>query len=261
PLDRQTNSATVGGSPSKNANVYSGIHGLMQAAESTARVENEALSASLRDLEALMAKAKQMVQIAQTLNEKLTAQEDAQRALSPGSPSATASTVPEEATFIRSSMARLGLPSTAVTQDMMKDENQYIEGLAKELAGILTGSGQAGSGRGLMGEHNGIMGLDEVWQRTFRKSGLSVLHVPKYAHDAFSTRFLHLISATETGGGLGALSSVEVAREEGMSVGLAEEMIGAVEEDGEVLRDEPGGYEPVRWYPTSQFRALIAGAQ
>ncbi|KAG8920743.1 hypothetical protein FRC00_009578 [Tulasnella sp. 408] len=291
PLDRQTHSATAGGSPSKTSNVYSGIHGIMQAAESTARVENEALSASLRDLEALMAKAKQMVQIAQTLNEKLTAQEEAQRGLSAGSPSATATTVPEEATFIRSSMARLGLPSMAVTQDMVKDENQYIEGLAKELGGILTGSGKAGSGRGLMGEHNGIMGLDEVWcawnrargisllppstlisviplltlytspsikQRTFRKSGLSVLHIPKYAHDAFSTRFLHLISATETGGGLGALSSVEVAREEGMSVGLAEEMIGAVEDDGEVLRDEPGGYDPVRWYPASQFRALIA---
>ncbi|KAG8920699.1 hypothetical protein FRC00_009640 [Tulasnella sp. 408] len=255
PLDRQTHSATAGGSPSKSANVYSGIHGIMQAAESTARVENEALSASLRDLEALMAKAKQMVQIAQTLNEKLTAQEEAQRGLSAGSPSVTAATVPEEATFIRSSMARLGLPSMAVTQDMVKDENQYIEGLAKELGGILTGSGKAGSGRGLMGEHNGIMGLDE---RTFRKSGLSVLHIPKYAHDAFSTRFLYLISATETGGGLGALSSVEVAREEGMSVGLAEEMIGAVEEDGEVLRDEPGGYDPVRWYPASQFRALIA---
>ncbi|KIO18879.1 hypothetical protein M407DRAFT_224540, partial [Tulasnella calospora MUT 4182] len=60
PLDRQTHSATAGGSPSKTANVYSGIHGIMQAAESTARVENEALSASLRDLEALMAKAKQM---------------------------------------------------------------------------------------------------------------------------------------------------------------------------------------------------------
>lgn len=292
PLDRQTQSATAGGSPSKNANVYSGIHGIMQAAESTARVENEALSVSLRDLEALMAKAKQMVQIAQTLNEKLTAQEEAQRALSPGSSSgATATTtVPEEATFIRSSMARLGLPSTAVTQDMMKDENQYIEGLAKELAGILTGSGKAGAGGGLMGEHNGIMGLDEVWcawnrargisllppstlisvvpllylftspsiqQRTFKKSGLSVLHIPKYAHEAFSIRFLHMISETETGGGLGALSSVEVAREEGMSVGLAEEMIGAVEDDGEVLRDEAGGYDTVRWYPASQFRTLL----
>ncbi|KAG8943118.1 hypothetical protein FRC04_003198 [Tulasnella sp. 424] len=292
PLDRQTQSATAGGSPSKSANVYSGIHGIMQAAESTARVENEALSVSLRDLEALMAKAKQMVQIAQTLNEKLTAQEEAQRALSPGPSSrATATTtVPEEATFIRSSMARLGLPSTAVTQDMVKDENQYIEGLAKELAGILTGSGRTSAGGGLMGEHNGIMGLDEVWcawnrargisllppstlisvapllhlftspsihQRTFKKSGVSVLHIPKYAHDAFSIRFLHMISETETGGGLGALSSVEVAREEGMSVGLAEEMIGAVEDDGEVLRDELVGYEPVRWYTASQFRTLL----
>lgn len=34
-----------------------------------------------------------------------------------------------------------------------------------------------------------------------------------------------------------------------MSVGLVEQMVEEVEENGMVVRDEPGGYEPVRWYP------------
>ncbi|KAG8983757.1 hypothetical protein FRB90_005781, partial [Tulasnella sp. 427] len=248
PLDRQPRSA---GSPSRTSNVHSGIHGIMQAAESTARAETETLSVSLRDLEALMAKAKQMVQIAQTLNEKLSAQEDAQRALSPSSPPSSSSTaVPEEATFIRSSMARLGLPSVAVTQDMVKDEKEYIDGLARELAALLPPSTLISVIPLLY-----LYTSPPIHQRTFKQSGLSVLHVPKYAHDAFTTRFLYLISDPEAGGtGLGALSSVEVAREEGMSVGLVEEMIGAVEDDGEVLRDEPGKtplglFSPITSFP------------
>lgn len=40
-----------------------------------------------------------------------------------------------------------------------------------------------------------------------------------------------------------------------MSVGLTEQMVGAVEEYADVVRDEPGGYEPTRWYP-NEFASL-----
>ncbi|KAG9014000.1 hypothetical protein FRB94_000197 [Tulasnella sp. JGI-2019a] len=274
------------GSGSAGTAVYSGIHGIMRAAESAAEAQNVDLSNSLRDLEALMSKAKQMVDMAGTLNEKLTAQEEAlaqQKALYPDLP-ASASALPEEATFVRSSMARLGLSSAAVTQDMVKDEQAYHEELAKELAGVLTGVGSVTSktvGKdasrvsvGLIHLHNGVIGMDEVWcgwnrargvalippssltsvipllprytnpliQLRKFKNGLSVLHTPKYLHANFSLRLEQLLITD------GPKTSMEIARQEEMSVGLVEQMIEAVEEDGKLLRDEPGGYEPTRWY-------------
>ena len=122
------------------------------------------------------------MELAQSLNAKLQAQEEQlarQKALYPDLPvPVSAQTEPEEAAFIRSSLARLGLPSVAVTQDMMKDDKEYHDELAKELAGLLMGIGQpvnvkqtiktmgeAGSRaaqRGLMGD-KGVIGLDEVW--------------------------------------------------------------------------------------------------
>ncbi|KAG8853932.1 hypothetical protein FRB96_007941 [Tulasnella sp. 330] len=264
------------------ASVYSGIHGIMQAAKSAAEAQKQDLGSSLKDLEALMSKAKQMVDMARTLNEKLTTQEEAlarQKALYPDLP-ASASALPEEATFVRSSMARLGLPSAAVTQDMMKDDQSYHEELAKELAGVLTGVGSTPPAKdakrpaaGLIHLHNGVIGMDEAWcgwnrargvalvppssliavtsllprytnppiqQRKFR-NGLCVLHTPKYLHANFTSR-LEQVLMTD-----GPKTSMEIARLEGMSVGLAEQMIEDVEEDGKVLRDEPGGYEPTRW--------------
>lgn len=41
-----------------------------------------------------------------------------------------------------------------------------------------------------------------------------------------------------------------------MSVGLAEQMIEAVEEDGGVVRDQPGGYEPTKWY-ANEFSSFV----
>lgn len=81
-----------------------------------------------------------------------------------------------------------------------------------------------------------------IQQRKF-KNGLCVLHTPKYLHANFTSRLEQLLTSD------GPKTSVEIARLEQMSVGLAEQMIEAVEEDGRVLRDEPGGYEPTRWCP------------
>ncbi|KAG8931841.1 hypothetical protein FRC02_002076 [Tulasnella sp. 418] len=266
----------------------SGIHGIMESVASSARAEGENISSSLKDLEALMAKAKDMVQLAESLNTKLVAQEEAQakQRLLPGSGSASPVTTieSEEAKFIRSSMARLGLTTMAITKDMVKDEEQYHEELAKELAGVLLGVGVAASktgsdgskgGMGLMKLHHGIIGLDEVWcawnrargvalvppsslmtvipllpqytnppiqLRTF-KSGLRVLHAAQYTHQAFTSRFLQSVQSD------GPKNSIEVARSENLSVGLVEQMISEVEDDGLILRDEvSGGYEPISWW-------------
>jgi ESCRT-II complex subunit VPS36 len=123
-----------------------------------------------------MVKAKIMVDHAVLLNARLTAQEEEltrRRAMFPDLPASALSvkaTEPEEATFIRSSLAQLGLPTVAVTQDMVEDENEYHAELAKELSGVLTGKGA--KSKGLMPSGEGIIGLDEVWGGWNRARGI-----------------------------------------------------------------------------------------
>ena len=144
---------------------------------------------ALADLEALMIKWKDMVKLAQDLNERLTAASTAaQPAVTPGIglPSSTTGSglsvtapgaanrqvvEPEEATFIRSSLAQLGLQMTnaPVTQDMVRDERKWYEELAKELAAILEGAGKGGEG---MMRKRGIIALDEVWGGWNRARGV-----------------------------------------------------------------------------------------
>lgn len=126
----------------------------------------------------------------------------------------------------------------------------------------------------------GIVGLDEVWggwnrargvalippstflqvlphlpsytsppllTRTFT-SGLSVLHTPRYTHVAFTSRLSSMITLS------GPSTTLEVARDENVTVSLAGEMIAEVEKDGEICRDEVqvdgpfGGGRDIRWW-------------
>ena len=150
----------------------------------------------LQDLEALMVKAKDMVRLAEDLNERLTAlsttsaSSTSSSSYSPSGttplPTANPTVVePEEATFIRSSLSQLGLQMTnaPVTLDMIRDERKWIEELARELAGVL----QSGKGAatvksnswdakvekegGLM-RKRGIVGLDEIWGGWNRARGI-----------------------------------------------------------------------------------------
>ena len=126
---------------------------------------------ALADLEALMVKWKDMVKLSQDLNERLTAASavSADSMTASLSPS-TAPVEPEEATFIRSSLAQLGLQmsNAPVTQDMVRDERGWLEELARELAGVLEGTGTR---EGMMWKR-GIVGLDEVWGGWNRARGV-----------------------------------------------------------------------------------------
>jgi len=116
------------------------------------------MQTALQDLEALMKQATVMVQLAQSLNKSLTEHEAHREQL------------PEDAKFIiGSSMARLGLTSeTVITPDMVKDDEEWLDELARELGNVLVGSGQVG---GLM-KDRGIIGLDEVWGGWNRARGV-----------------------------------------------------------------------------------------
>ncbi|KAF7373152.1 Vacuolar protein-sorting-associated protein 36 [Mycena sanguinolenta] len=259
----------------------SGITGILRNVESSAQGRATDMTDAFQDLEALRIKARDMVRFAAELNERLTASSTtAASALSLSDDALIPSTEPEEATFIRSSLSQLGLEmsNTPVTLDMMKDERRWIEQLARELASVLQGSSSSRDTRGMMKER-GIIALDEVWggwnrargvallppttllqviphlgacttptisMRTF-PSGLSVLHTPPYSHVAFAARLSGLLALS------GPKTTTEIAREEHVTVGLAAEMIGAVEADGDICRDDEacaiqGGGAEVRFW-------------
>ncbi|KZT58144.1 hypothetical protein CALCODRAFT_433101 [Calocera cornea HHB12733] len=239
----------------------SGINGLLQNVKLDSEAQNEGMRASFKDLEAFMSNAKSMVEAAEALNDKLTAYE---RSLPPGQ----SIDLPEEATFIRTSLFRLGLGTTALTKDMVKDDETYFDGLAKELVNVL----QVGSnGRGVMGD-KGILGLDEVWAawnrargvalvppdslttviprlatfasppltlRTF-KSGLLTLCTPQYEPRQFQIRLCSRLNKAPA-------TTVHIAREESISISLATELIESVEEAGAIVRDDAANGE-LQWW-------------
>lgn len=222
---------------------------------------------ALKDLDALMVKAREMVRLAGDLNERLTAV----------TKSGASSSEPDTATFIRSSLAQLGLQmaDVPVTLDMARDEKRWYEQLARELAGVLQGTGGGKNGPGMMATTTrGIISLDEVWggwnrargvalltpsqflqvlphlpahtdpiitERTFRASGLRVLHTPTYTPAAFAARLHGMLLIS------GARTTLDIAQEEAVPTGLAAEMIEEAEAQGVICRDEAERGE-VRWW-------------
>ena len=123
---------------------------------------------ALKDLEAFMVKARDMVCLAQDLNDRLSATAKSPTSSSPYSSSL--SSEPEEATFIRSSLSQLGLQmaNTPVTLDMIKDERKWEEELIRELADFIQAGGP---GKGIL-RGRGIVGLDEIWGGWNRARGI-----------------------------------------------------------------------------------------
>ncbi|KAF9221784.1 vacuolar protein sorting-associated protein 36 [Gyrodon lividus] len=261
----------------------SGIDGILRNVEASAQNMETDLSDAFKDLEALMVKAQDLVHLAAELNEKLSASSSnaadlpnhsgtSTSSLTPSSMFTTTSFVPsaepEEAKFIRSSLAQLGLQlsNAPVTADMIRDERKWIEELARELAGVLQGSRDEGAGQKSVGimKDRGIVGLDEIWggwnrargvalippstflqilphvpsyttppicSRTF-ESGLQVLHTPPYTHAAFAARLSGYLAIN------GIQTTSQIAQDEIITISLATEMITAVEADGVICRDD-----------------------
>ena len=138
--------------------------GLVRGVETSAQSTQLDMDDALKDLDALMVKAREMVRLAGELNDRLTTVAE----LDASSGGADL----ETATFIRSSLAQLGLRMTdvPVTLDMARDEKRWYEQLARELAGMLQGAGGK-SGPGMM-ENRGIIALDEVWGGWNRARGV-----------------------------------------------------------------------------------------
>lgn len=153
------------------------IDRILHNVDENAKNTDETVRSALQDLEALMTRARDMVELTSSLNAKLTAQEEHRarlNALHPELPlPSSLIDEPEEAKFIRSSLSQLGLQASAVTQDMVKDDKEWFEQLAKELGSVLVG-GRNDKGKeqeGLM-KDRGIVGLDEIWGGWNRARGV-----------------------------------------------------------------------------------------
>ncbi|UZJ52122.1 hypothetical protein CBS101457_001442 [Exobasidium rhododendri] len=170
-----------------------GIEGIFSAVDLQAQEESDDMKDAFRDLEALMKKAKKMVDLAELLNAKLTRQE-----ASADAAGRETGGKDETANIIRSSLVRLGLSTPAITLDMAKDEMEYNLQLAQELAGLLYSGASPLMGKGrvlakqsqellsstvtkqqpqqLNGETGkGIIPLDELWCMWNRARGVALV--------------------------------------------------------------------------------------
>lgn len=158
-----------------------GIEGLLSSYNSKSASDTSQMSDALKDLKALMSKAKDMVELAEGLEARLRKREaevkSGRGGETVGDEGEEDPTESEAATLIRSSLVKLGLPAPAITKEMAKNEEEYHRDLAKELGYVLLG--REGRGGGLMGRGSvggggtaskdasdtgkGIVGLDEVW--------------------------------------------------------------------------------------------------
>ncbi|GAA6046818.1 hypothetical protein JCM3770_005658 [Rhodotorula araucariae] len=284
-----------------------GIDAILRGIDLEARDREDSLDDALKDLESLMAKAKEMIALAQSINAQLASGASSASAREGGDRDAAA----RAASLATTSLHSLGLlPGAAVTADLVADDRAYHAELARELAGVLD------KGR-VLERAGGVIALDEVWclwnrargvalvspkdlrlaaphlstvprsstsgggpgpisLRTF-PSGLTILHTPRFAPGAVRARVLDLVdtrqalvaslaAASDEGQGQGesaaereGASVLDVAHAEGVSVGLAKELLFLLElgagssssgggggGGGALVRDEQG--EGTRWY-------------
>lgn len=144
------------------------IDGILQSMSLESKSQTSHMSTAFADLEVLMVRAGEMVNLAKSLNDRLTLQQ--KNGTSPSDKMRE-----DEATLIRTSLVQLGLPQPALTNDMVRSEREYHKGLAKELGALLTGrDGKSKEKEGLMvgKDGRGVIGLDEVWGLWMRARGV-----------------------------------------------------------------------------------------
>ncbi|WFD28409.1 amidase [Malassezia nana] len=216
-------------------------------------------SDALADLHVLMRRAREMVDMAESLRAQLDHRSQAKD-------------VGHVDTMLQSAMVQLGLEAPAVTPDMVRNEKAYHRALARELAGMLLGE------HGLLGPgyvvHDGtvppaespeadtrcgLLALDEVWglwnrargvalvpPRVMRaavaflpevtcprvslrvlRSGWTVLHTPRFEDAALERRVLHYLD--EEDAQQSGLTTSELAAHERLTPVLVKSLLESIE--------------------------------
>lgn len=120
---------------------------------------------ALKDLNALMTKAKEMIRLAQEINERLKTSSTTDTLSANGDREKD-----DAAQLAQKSLKQIGLVDAAVTAEAHSDESRYHQELAKELATVLQPAKNGGKPSGVMAR--GLAGLDEVWCVWNRARGL-----------------------------------------------------------------------------------------
>ncbi|BEJ01532.1 hypothetical protein CcaverHIS631_0602140 [Cutaneotrichosporon cavernicola] len=252
------------GTIGREENRLGGIDSILKSISLEGQANDAHMQDAFRDLEVLMVRAGEMVS-------------GPLDALTPDD---------AEATLVRSSLVRLGLPAPALTQDMVRDERAYFDGLARELGALLTGS----KGQGLMLQPgHGVIALDSVWGHWMRArgvallppatlmhvlpmlaahsqppirrldlpSGLTVLCTPSYAPGVLLARLLERMAPEEEVENEHGLGIIDIAAAEGLPIGLATELVDMVAAQPSgmgIVRDDQAGPGGSKWY-----RDIISG--
>ncbi|WFD33130.1 amidase [Malassezia sp. CBS 17886] len=268
-----------------------GIDGALGAPGAQTGMHAEHMADAFRDLDALMAQAKHMVDFAQSLRAQLELRESSSQRGGETPPDND-----EAPSLIQSAMVQLGLSAPAVTPDMVRGEREYYQELARELAGVLLGPpaapgllgvgevdavGDAASRAASSARSPGLIPLDEVWGVWNRargvvlreaaeflptvtlprialrelRSGLTVLVTPRFDVAQVQARVLGYLDRArdERRGGL---TTVQMAREEAAPLPLVQELLEGIEMgSGAIVRDQCAA-QTTRW-----FRNVMVGAR
>ncbi|KAI9335104.1 EAP30/Vps36 family-domain-containing protein, partial [Obelidium mucronatum] len=238
--------------------------GIIKKADQTNQVLDQTLSSSFQDLDALMAKASDMVKLAESINSRLAA------ATAGASHGVASSLENPELIAFRSFLVDLGIPSP-VTKEMTGDA--YSQELCKELTDFLNKVIKRYGGMIALTDlyciFNRARGVALISPQDLQKSaalfeslglpyrlrkfdsGLLVIHSSDYSDDAIATRILMHVqrvggvgnNASEWGTGVTCL---DIASQEGVSIVLAKELLLITEKYGLICRDD--SVEGLRFY-------------
>ncbi|KAJ3106992.1 Vacuolar protein-sorting-associated protein 36 [Phlyctochytrium bullatum] len=238
-----------------------GISRIMKSVDDEKKTTDTTLSTAFKDLESLMAKASQMVKLAETISTKMAA-----------TSGAAASGTDDLATF-RTYLVDLGISSPVTSDGEIRDVagNMFIQELARELAEFLTK---------LLNTRRTMIPLIDLYCMLNRARGVALIspsdlhaaanHLPTLHLPFHLRRFprsgLLVIEARADGVDLDAtvadavvevvrsnerfrvkgINAVELAEVAGVSVVLAVEQLGIAEGRGAVCRDDT--IEGLRFY-------------
>jgi len=234
---------------------HAGIGGIQRKMEEKYRDTDQSISLAFKDLDALMEKAKEMVDIAEKFCSKL---KDKQ-----------VSITDDETIQFKSYLLSMGI-ANPVTRETHGSGVTYHEELAKQLATFV---------KDIIDEEGGVMTLTEVYCRFNRARGMELvspedlinaakqferLRIPLKFHQ-FESGVLVIQSSLLSDAEMmkstielvqkeGSLSSEEFADRMKIAVALAKERLLAAERVGKLCRDD--SIEGLRFYPNKFLEAL-----
>lgn len=143
-----------------------GIEAILSTNQLSTKTQSKEMSTAFSDLETLMKKAKEMVDLAEELNGKLL--KSKQKSREDGAGGLNSKEEEEAENLINNSLVRLGLKNPAFTKDMAESLEEYHFGLARELASLLLSSNASNSvssnTRKQIGG-GGLMGIGKVLEK------------------------------------------------------------------------------------------------